>query len=109
MQPFTLTEDYAAALADASRAPLRASNTRGNAWVSCDPPAVLRHDRPTVARLLTAGLLAAQRNDTLRITAQGLAALGDYERTRRQRAFERSPKDGARAGADTRAPQAAAP
>lgn len=105
---FTLTEDHANALADASRAPLRASTTRGNAWVSCDPPAVLRHERSTVARLLTAGYLASQRNDTLRITGLGMAALRAFERDRRARKFAGTPNEPAGAGAATdAAPRAA--
>lgn len=104
----TLTADHAAALADAMLGPLRASTSRGNAWVSARAPAVLRHDRVTIARLLTAGMLAARRDGLVIITLPGRAALQAYESERRARQFANPLKAPAGAGAAAdRAPRAA--
>ncbi len=82
-----LTEDHATVLADAATSALRPSPGRGDCWLSTLPPATLRHDRQTVARLLAAGYLRIGRQQLARITAEGLSALRAYEHTRRARQF----------------------
>lgn len=80
-----LTDDHAAALADAMHAPL-VRHENGRHWVSGEAPAVLVHDPATIAALRNADFLTRgdfKQVHRLRITAHGIRALRLRESARR--------------------------
>lgn len=92
-----ITDDHAAALADATLGPLRPALTPRPCYRSINEPAVLMHERVIVRELLQHGLLDEYGLGVAHITPEGRFALKDYESARRERELRAQRRPMARA------------